>query len=239
MHPTALGSNSLVLHALFLEISIQAAAGDAPAAGQQERVYHLLFNGTRSPVAAMIRHYLAVCPGFRRYLQSTVEEADLRHDIYLQLFHALQRGGYRGERTNPHGFVKTIAVRYIRGLGRLAQTRRCHQAPAEPDGPPDPMDRLADYRQSPRADLDHQWISCSVDWVTSQLSATDRCILRARYVEDLSHEEIARRAGKPSSCAARVGLMRAQRRARKLLADRPQLVVMLQGALSRASQHAV
>lgn len=227
---------SLTLHTLFLDISSRSANRRQPAAEEQARIYQLLFNGPGSPVAGMVRRYLATCPGFRRYLQSTTEELDLCHDIYLALIRALQRGAYQGHTENPHGFVKTIAVRQIRGLGRRAQTRWQQRAHVNPEGDGDPLERVVDCSQSPAADLDRQQISQSIDWVTARLATTDRYILWARYVEELSHSEIARRAGKPSSSASRVGLMRAQKRARKLFESHPRMLMNLHGALSRVGE---
>jgi DNA-directed RNA polymerase specialized sigma24 family protein len=237
MQTTVANSASITLHSLFLDISAHAAAGQRPTASQQKRVYRLLFNGPGSPVAGMIRRYLASCPGFRRYLQATTDESDLRHDVYLALFRSLERGGYRGTVTNPHGFVKTIAIRHVRGLGRRAQTRWKQRAHADPANEYDPLDQVVDSTQSPAADLARTHIAGSIGWVTARMTATDRYILWARYVENLSHAEIAQRAGKPSSSAARVGLMRAHRRARKLFENHPQMAADLLNSLQRVEAY--
>ena len=214
MQRQQISATTLELHRLFSEVARQ---GSAPTTEQQGSIYRLLFAGPGSPVAAMIRKYLSRCDGYRRLLQSTADETDLMNDTFVALVHALEAGQYSGEQASPFGFVKTIAIRWIRGQALRGRTRAKHTSRLQRDDQIDPVELVQEWTER----------------LASRLSESDRNVLRARYTEDLSHEAIAKRLGKPSAGASRIGLMRIHRRIEEMIRDMPGCESLLRGAMTR------
>ncbi len=231
MQRQQISATTLELHRLFSEVARQ---GSAPTTEQQGSIYRLLFAGPGSPVAAMIRKYLSRCDGYRRLLQSTADETDLMNDTFVALVHALEAGQYSGEQASPFGFVKTIAIRWIRGQALRGRTRAKHTSRLQRDDQIDPVELVPDGPSAdPSIAFDQGQVKEWTERLASRLSESDRNVLRARYTEDLSHEAIAKRLGKPSAGASRIGLMRIHRRIEEMIRDMPGCESLLRGAMTR------
>jgi len=198
------------------------------------RLHELLFDGPRSPVAAMVRKYLSRCEGYRRLLQSTTDETDLLNDVFIALVRTLEAGQYRGAEARPFAFVKTIATRLIRQQALRGRTRAIHTARGSADDECDPIQRVADdTTENPEQAFDRDQIAAWVARLGARLSEAERWMLRARYAERCSHEQIAARLGKPSAGASRIGLLRVHRRIERMIQEMPGCEGTLRGAMAR------